>query len=179
MLSPDPGQNYFELFGLPPVFGIDLEQLHESQRDLQSTYHPDRFAAASDVEKRVSVQMAAYINQAYETLRDPVRRSRYLLELSGETLPDDSQTTADAAFLMEQLELREELDACRGSEDALQHCEQIEARLARRATELARAFVDEYEVGAFDAALDNSRKMQFIQRVQQQLAELKFELDDF
>ena len=119
----------------------------------------------------------ALANQAFETLRDPVKRSRYLLELNGASLPDDSATTADAEFLMEQIELREEVDSCRQGEDAFERSEKIESRLGRRAHQLAHDFVEHFDAGNIDAAIDSSRKMQFIQRIQQQLSELQFELE--
>ena len=178
MQSPAPGQNYFELFGLQAVYDLDPAELHARQQRLQAAYHPDRHAAASAQQKRMSVQMAAWINQAYETLRDPVKRSRYLLEISGASLPEESATTADTEFLMEQIELREAVDSCRGSEDALERSEAIAARLQQRADELARQFVEQFGAGQVEAAIETSRKMQFIQRIQQQLAELQFELED-
>jgi len=178
MPSPEPGQNYFELFGLNAAFDIDPAELHTRQQRLQAAYHPDRHVASSEQQKRVSVQMASWINQAYETLRDPVKRSRYLLEISGASLPDDSATTADASFLMEQMELREAVDSCRQAQDGLERCEAIAGRLRQRADELAREFVERFTTGEIEAAIDASRKMQFVQRIQQQLDELQFELED-
>jgi len=179
MQSPDLSQNYFELFGLNPVFDIDSKRLHAAQQQLQANFHPDRYVSSSDREKRISVQMASHVNQAYETLRDPVKRSRYLLEITGVAMPDDSATTSDTTFLMEQIELREEIDACRDCEDALDRCERIAVKLKQRLDELAQDFVAEFDARNFAAALENSRKMQFIQRIQQQLSELQFELEDF
>ena len=179
MQSPDLSQNYFELFGLQPAFDLDTGSLQAAQQRLQAAYHPDRHVNADDRARRVSVQMAAWINQAYETLIDPVKRSRYLLEINGADIPDDSTTTSDAAFLMEQIELREEIDACREAEDALAQSERIAGRLQQRADDLAREFVDSFEAGELQSALISSRKMQFIQRIQQQLRELQFELEDF
>ena len=153
MQSPNFNQTYFELFGLEPVFDIDSGKLQQTQQDLQASYHPDRFVAAGEQEKRVSVQMASLVNQAYDTLRDPVKRSRYLLELSGAELPDDSATTADAEFLMEQIELREQIEACREREDGLEHSAVLAAGLETRAQQLARAFVASYAASDFEQAL--------------------------
>lgn len=179
MQSPAPGQNYFELFGLNPVFDIDTTVLHAQQQRLQASCHPDRHVDASDQEKRWSVQMASWVNQAYETLRDPVKRSRYLLEINGANLPDDSATTSDTTFLMEQIELREAVDACRQGDNAFERSEEIESRLKQRADEMSRDFVEHFTASRFDAAIDSSRKMQFVQRIQQQLSELQFELGDY
>jgi len=179
MQSPELSQNYFELFGLNPVFDIDPAVLHAQQQRLQATYHPDRHVGSSDQDRRLSVQMASWVNQAYETLRDPVKRSRYLLEIKGASLPDDSATTSDTAFLMEQIELREAVEACRHDDEGLERSEEIEARLKQRADELAQNFVDNLVADRLDAAIEGSRKMQFVQRIQQQLSELQYELEDF
>jgi len=180
MQFPELSQDYFKLFGLNPVFDIDAVQLHAAQQRLQASYHPDRHVGSSEQDKRLSVQIASRVNQAYEILRDPVKRSRYLLEINGANLPDDSATTSDTAFLMEQIELREAVDACRaGGADALARSEAIETRLKQRADELARDFIENFAAGRTDAAIDSSRKMQFVQRIQQQLADLQFELEDF
>ena len=178
MQSPEPGHNFFELFGLNPAFDVDPADLHARQQRLQAAYHPDRHVTTSEQEKRLSVQMASWVNQAYETLRDPVKRSRYLLEISGASLPDDSATTADTAFLMEQIELREAVDACRQGEDAVERSEAVAIELQHRANDLARDFVESFEAGEIEAAIDASRKMQFVQRIPQQLRELQFELED-
>ena len=178
MQIPDSTQNYFELFGITPNFVLNIAQLHAEQQRLQSVFHPDRHATASDREKRQSVQMAAWINQAFETLRDPVKRSRYLLELNGAEILDESTTTADTGFLMEQIELREALDACRNASDGLERSSEIEMQLSQRAGELAQEFVDFFNQGDLDSAQHSSRKMQFIQRIQEQLIELQFELED-
>ena len=161
-----------------PVFDIDCSRLHTEQQRLQAIYHPDRYVSASERDRRVSVQVAAWINQAHETLLDPVKRSRYLLEINGVDFPDDSTTTSDTGFLMEQIELREQVESCRHDEDGLQRSDEIEARLAQRARELATEFVAHFESSAFDEAITSSRKMQFVQRIQHQLAELQFELED-
>lgn len=178
MQSPDPGQNYFELFGLKPVFDIDATELRASQQRLQSSFHPDRHVGASPADRRASVQMASWINQAFETLRDPVKRSRYLLEINGAELPDESATTGDAEFLMEQLELREAVEDCRDNDRPLDCCALIETRLDQRAAELATDFVAHFQAGRLDEAVEGSRKMQFIQRIQHQLSELQFELEE-
>lgn len=178
MQSPDPGQNYFELFGLNPDFDIDSAELQAAQQRLQAIYHPDRHVGADAAGRRVSVQMASFVNQAFDTLRDPVKRSRYLLKINGAELPDESATTGDTEFLMEQLELRETVDACRESDTPLDCCAEVESRLRKRADEIAGEFVSQLNAGQLDTAVESSRKMQFIQRIQHQLSELQFELED-
>jgi molecular chaperone HscB len=178
MKSLDFSQNYFELFGLNPDFNLDAERLKARQQQLLATCHPDRFVNASDREKRLSVQMASWVNQANETLRDPVKRAAYLLQVSGVEAGDESETTSDTGFLMEQIELREEIEACRSGDDALHCCDQISLKLDHRASQLAQEFVSNFAASDLEAARQSGRKMQFIQRIQQQLSDLQFELED-
>jgi len=174
----DFSKNYFELFDLEPGFVVDKTRLHNNQQMLQSACHPDRYVNASDQDKRLSLQQASLINEAYQTLSSPVKRARYLLELNGLELNDETETTSDMTFLMEQLELREQLDDCPNQPDPLASCEQIEGKLKFRAQQLADEFVENFEAGKFELARMISRKMQFIHRIQEQLHELQFKLED-
>ena len=172
-------QNYFELFGMQPSFQLDLETLSENQTRLQANFHPDRFVNSSERERRMSVQMMALINEAGKTLKNPVSRGAYLLKMNGVELADESQTTSDMDFLMEQMALREEMDACRDADNGLDRTEEIESKLKSRAQEIAADFSSSFIAGDWQQALEHNRKMQFIQRLQQQLSELQFELEEF
>ena len=79
----DLKQDYFALFGLTPAFRIDEERLEQAYLDLQGRVHPDRFAHLSDAEKRQSMQWATHVNEAFRTLKGPLTRGHYLLELRG------------------------------------------------------------------------------------------------
>src|SRR5256885_13490827 len=85
--TPEPemnlNQNHFELFGLPARFGVDAATLEARYRELQREVHPDRFAAAPEPERRVSMQLATRVNEAYQTLKSPLRRAVYILRLRG------------------------------------------------------------------------------------------------
>ena len=87
-MSSQLKQNHFQLFSLPEQYRLEHSQLDARYRDLQRSVHPDRFASASDQERRLSVQHAAQINEAFETLRDPLKRGRYLLQLRGKVIED-------------------------------------------------------------------------------------------
>ena len=76
-------QNHFELFSLPQSYVLERAQLDARYRDMQRSVHPDRYASASDRERRISMQQATQINEAYEVLKDPLKRGRYLLALLG------------------------------------------------------------------------------------------------
>jgi len=174
----DLSQNYFQLYGLEPSFEVDNNLLRDKQQKLQSEYHPDRFVNSSDQDRRLSVQQASWVNEAYQTLVDPVKRARYLLTLNGLELNDETETTSDMPFLMEQLDLREQLDDCPNQPDPLAACDEIESKLQFRANQLADEFVENFEAGKLEIARMVSRKMQFIHRIQEQLVELQFKLED-
>jgi len=110
-------QNHFELFGLQAAFGLDTEVLERAYREIQAQVHPDRFAHAGDAERRASLQWTTRVNEAYRTLRDPVQRGRHLLELHGIDVAFETNTQMPTDFLMQQLELREELEAAAAKKD--------------------------------------------------------------
>ena len=100
-------QNYFELFNLPEKFQLDLDILQENYRSIQKEIHPDRFTTSSENEKAQSMIKSTQINDAYQTLKSPIKRAKYILSLHKSvekiTLPSD--------FLMQQMEWEEHLEA--------------------------------------------------------------------
>lgn len=113
----DFNRNYFELFGLTPVFRLEREALEDAYRNIQAKIHPDRFANAAEPEQRLAMQWTARVNDAYQTLRQPFERARYLLALHGIHALDDRHTAMPADFLMQQMALREQLDAAKAAKD--------------------------------------------------------------
>ena len=83
--------------------------LERSYRAIQSQIHPDRFAHAGDAERRASMQWTTQVNEAYRTLKSPVQRAKYLLEMRGVDVQFETNTQMPADFLLKQLELREAL----------------------------------------------------------------------
>jgi molecular chaperone HscB len=103
-------QNHFEIFGAPARFKVDVSALEARYRELQREVHPDRFAASSQAEQRVSMQLATRVNEAYQTLKSPLKRAGYLLQLSGVDPELETDTAMPAEFLAEQMEKREALE---------------------------------------------------------------------
>lgn len=137
----DFSQNHFDLFGLPACFALDAERLDQAYRGIQAEIHPDRFAHAGEAEKRLSMQWATRVNEAYQTLRKPFERARYLLQLNGVDAMDAKNTSMPPAFLMQQMEWREQLEDARGQRNmsALQQLERdMRAHAARLQGELAQ-----------------------------------------
>ena len=121
----DFSQNHFELFHLPAVFALDADRLDQAYRDIQAEIHPDKFAHAGEAEKRVSMQWTTRVNEAYQTLKKPFERARYLLHLHGIDAMDPKNTVMPADFLMQQMEWREALSEATQAQDmaALQSLE--------------------------------------------------------
>lgn len=102
--------NDFELFELPQQFALDRAQLDERWKALQREVHPDRFAAQGAAAQRVAMQWSVRINEAYQRLKDPLKRAAYLCELRGQPVNAENNTTMPPAFLMQQMEWREALE---------------------------------------------------------------------
>lgn len=159
--------DYFELFELPLEYEVDRTQLSEKYRTLQQQHHPDRFANGTDQERRISLQMASRINEGNRVLRDPIARARYLLELMGGDLGTDSETVRDPEFLMEQMELREALEAAQQGSDPSGALEafaaQMEARIAKQGEQFSIEWKDDT-----DQARVIVQQMQFFYRLAHQ-----------
>ena len=102
--------NDFELFGLPHQFAQDRAVIDARWKDLQREAHPDKFAAQGAAAQRVAMQWSVRINEAYQRLKDPLKRAAYLCELHGEPVKAQDNTAMPAEFLMQQMEWRESLD---------------------------------------------------------------------
>lgn len=159
---------HFEIFGLEPVFELDRSALAVRYRALQREFHPDKYASKSGREQLLAVQMAAQINEAHTVLREPVQRAAYLLELAGVEVPPE-QTTADAQFLMQQMQLRERLEEVREQPDPAAALEVLadEARGLYR-EEQAR-FAEVFAEDNLAEAKDSLLKLQFLVKLQAQV----------
>ena len=170
----DLGKNYFELFGLPLDFDIAADDLTARYRQLQRRVHPDKFANSSAQERRLSMQMTAQINEAYQTLQRPVSRGRYLLGLLGVDMNDETDTSMDPVFLMEQIELRESLAEVKQTADPHKTLDelanQIEQRMQAKTEQFRRHLMKNSSEGLSQARAA-IREMQFLQK-------LRHEIDD-
>ena len=170
--------NYFKLLGLEISYDVDMSLLKANYLDLQRTVHPDKFAHASDLDRRLSVQKAAQINDAFQTLKNPLKRAVYQLSLSGVEIKDN-ETAMEPAFLMEQMELREKLAGIKQQAepfDALdQMIAEVETSLRAFQTHMSKLF-SEASAEALQQAKTNVLKMQFLSRLQEECLNLEEEL---
>lgn len=157
--------SHFELFGLPAAFRLDSEVLARAYREIQARVHPDRYAHAGDAERRASLQWTTRVNEAYRILKDPVQRAKHILDLQGVDVAFETNTQMPTDFLMQQLELREELERAVGRKDA-QALDHLRARLAD-----SRAGLEKLIGEAIDASRDYAaaaglvRKLMFLDRL--------------
>ncbi|HTH60343.1 MAG TPA: Fe-S protein assembly co-chaperone HscB [Paraburkholderia sp.] len=161
---PSLSDSHFALFDLREQFALDADALDHAYRTVQAQVHPDRFAAAGDAQKRIAMQWATRANEAYRTLRDPLKRAIYLLHLRGIDVGAENNTAMEPAFLMQQMEWREAIEDAVGAKnvDALDALaselrDDARARFAKLA-----ALVDS---GSNQAAAEAVRQLMFIERV--------------
>ncbi|AOJ68361.1 MULTISPECIES: Fe-S protein assembly co-chaperone HscB [Burkholderia] len=156
--------SHFDLFHLPVQFALDEPTLDAAYRTVQSQVHPDRFAAAGDAQKRIAMQWATRANEAYQTLRDPLKRATYLLHLRGVDVGAENNTAMEPAFLMQQMEWRERIEDAA----AAKNVGELDALLAElrdeRRARLAKlgALLDS---GSDQGAAEAVRQLMFVERV--------------
>ncbi len=170
--------NFFELFGLPVTYDVNLNQIQQQYMTLQKQVHPDKFANASDLEKRLSMQQTSWINEAQTTLKDPVLRAIYLLKLSGVDFSLENETTMDAAFLMQQLEMRERLENIKSETDPLDRLDEIAKDVKTTTKTMMESFAQSFESEQLDEAREWIRKLQFMQKAKNEINQLAAEIED-
>lgn len=151
----------FELFGLEQHFKQDRAVLDARWKDLQRQAHPDKFTAQGAAAQRVAMQWSVRINEAYQRLKDPLRRAAYLCELHGAPVNAENNTAMPASFLMQQMQWREELDEAVSAEELAQISQQC--RQAERETLFAiEQLLDQSQ--DYAAAVAQVRALMFIER---------------
>ena len=172
--------DYFTLFGLPVRYSVDGSLLTSRYQDLQRQFHPDRHALQPERERLMALQQAATINEAYQSLKHPLKRAEYMLSLQGFDLGNEQHTMRDTAFLMEQLELREELDEIERKPDAETQLAAFSSRLALMTQTRSQQMVEQLDKQQWELAADTVRKLRFLDKLQQQVEQLEERLfDDF
>lgn len=163
-------QDFFQLFSLPQNFRLDNTLLERHYHALQEQVHPDKFCHLSETERRVSMQWATRVNEAYQTLSNPARRARYLLSLHGIDIQDESNTAMPANFLMEQMEWREAIEEAKQGRDAAE-LDRLESRLQREIhdleAQLAASIDDSRD---YAAAAGDVRKLKFLEKLAEEIA---------
>lgn len=170
--------DFFSLFELPKSFRLNLSELDSRYRDVQAQVHPDRFAHGSELERRLSMQWATRANEAYQTLKKPLERAKYLLELAGHDLQAESNTAMPADFLIEQMEWREAVAEARtgGDHHELEHLHQrLAGDLRGRYDELGELLDEHHD---YPLATDRVRRLMFLEKLLHEIDDALASLDD-
>ena len=171
-------QNYFSLFNLPEKFSIDLAALDANYRKLQAEVHPDKFVTATPAERLKSMQTATLANEAYQTLKNPTARARYMLEAQGSATLEESNTAMPADFLMLQMEWREAIEDAKAAKDIAA----LDAQLATMQT-MAKNLQENLAITLADKntlpeAAQIVRKLSFIDKVSSDVKNIITQLED-
>ena len=161
--------NHFELFGLPTQFKLDGSLLSSQFRELQKRFHPDNFATHSERDRLMAVQKAAQINDAYQVLKHPISRAEYLLSVNGIELRGEQQTLQDPMFLMEQMELREELEDIPSYSDPESALFEFDAKVSKMYKQHLVLVEDNLNQAQWSPAADRVRELKFIAKLKHEI----------
>ncbi len=171
-------QNYFEMFSQAISTELDIAIIKERNHELQLQTHPDRFVNSSDADKRLAMQKTSLINEAFETLTNPVSRLQYMLSLKGVDMNAETDTAMDGVFLMEQMELREDIAAVKGKTEPLDELDNMADRLKSQTAALIKDFDLVYQSDELSKGRDIVRKLQFLNKAQKEINEMIEQLED-
>ena len=156
--------NDFELFDVSVRFGQDRVVLDTRWKALQREAHPDKFAAQGAAAQRVAMQWSVRINEAYQRLKDPIKRAAYLCELHGAAIGAENNTAMPPAFLMQQMAWREALDDANDAQVLEDLADEV-AQAHRAALQALETLIDQQN--DYAAAAQQVRALMFIQRFDQ------------
>lgn len=158
-------KNYFQLFNLSESCELDIDSLAGTYRELQSEVHPDRFANADERAKLLAVQTSSYINEAYDTLKSPLKRAAYLLTLHQQDIEQVSQSDLSMDLLLEQIQLRETLEELPKDESALAELARIKDEVTAKLELCHQNFAGKFENSNYDGAKKIYHELQFLYKL--------------
>ncbi len=170
--------DYFALFGLSVGYGVDTALLASRYQQLQRQFHPDRYVLHAESQRLVALQQSLTINDAYQTLKHPLKRAEYILLLQGIDINNAQQSMSDSAFLTEQFILREELNAMAEQPGAESVLPDFAAKLAAMSRQCMAQMLHEFDCQHWPQAAESVRKLYFFGKLQQQVEDLEEKLLD-
>lgn len=165
-------RDYFSFMGLKKAFSLDVEGLEKKHEIIQAQTHPDRYVNATGADQQAALQLSSYANDAYETLKDPLRRAIYLLELSESGVKALESSKASGEFLMQQIELRERLDDLNTELDCEALLQDLEKTVTDYCSDLETLF-DQYDNGMSGAHYSIAEKIQEYRFINKLISETK------
>jgi molecular chaperone HscB len=151
----------FTLLGLPLRFAQDRAAIDTRWRELQAQVHPDRFAAEGAAAQRVAMQWAVRVNEAYQRMKDPLKRAAYLCELNGASIDAENNTAMPPGFLIQQMEWREALDEAASLPDVEVLADAVVKHRDTALVQLQAILDDKKD---FVAAAQDVRALMFVER---------------
>ncbi len=165
-------QNLFEILGLVPAFRVDLKALETAYFTAQRACHPDRFVGKGEAERLAAISSSQLVNDAYETLKNPLTRAEHLLDMQGiSALSDDAEVPP--ALLMEMMELRERIMEAAQDGRALAN---IVAEIRTLATANETAIADAFEHSDFTKAAAETQRLQYLGKAMEEAHMLIYRL---
>ncbi|GAB2689564.1 co-chaperone HscB [Aliiglaciecola aliphaticivorans] len=164
--------NFFTLFGLPETYHIDNAKLANVYQSLAKVTHPDKFSNAGGQEKLMAVQKNAQINDGYQILKNPLSRAEHMLELRGISLQHETQTMQDPAFLMQQMEWREQLSEVESAGDPEQILQALDEEVAihtKQHFKTLQELLEQQNDEANNLAAAEVRKLKFLNKLHKEI----------
>jgi molecular chaperone HscB len=156
----------FELFGLPRRFALDRSRIDARWKALQSEVHPDRFSTEGAAAQRVAMQWAVRVNEAYQRLKDPMRRAAYLCELHDVPIEPKESTAMPPDFLMQQMQWREALEEATSAAAVHALSKQMAEQRDLRMSRLEHLLDEQHD---FKSAAGEVKALMFIERFAEDL----------
>jgi molecular chaperone HscB len=168
-----PGHiDHFARFGLHKDYSLDTDDLERSYFELQRHLHPDRFANKTPKEKTLSQQQAVTLNEAFEVLKDPLKRADYLLSVKGEQGISHDHTVNDPALLMEAMETREALMEAQD----VAAVNKLSDKARRDVRDCIRAIAEAFDKDALDDARKLALRLKYLTKLLEETRQHKARL---
>lgn len=164
--------NYFELFSLEESFQVNPGLLNQEYKTLQAQYHPDKFINEQDSVRLQALQISSILNDAYTTLESPLKRAAYLLTMHGVDPDENVQSHLGSDFLLQQIELREELENLSKSED-MDELEHVKKDVESEIQNYFQEFEKHYTQAAYTSAKPVYSKLQFLCKLLSEIESLE------
>lgn len=165
-------QNLFDILGLTPAFSLNEKTLTDAYFAAQRSTHPDRFVGKPEAERTAAILRSQMVNDAYETLKNPLTRAEHLLNLNGYAALDDD-ATPPPALLMEMMELREQIaEAGKSGATLAQSVAEIKSRAAATTKALEEAFAQ----SDFARAAQETMRLQYLGKAMEEAHMLIYRL---
>jgi molecular chaperone HscB len=160
--------SYFELLQVPPSFSIDTKSLEQNFKKLQMNLHPDKFSTRSKEEQELSAIHSQRLNEAFTTLKSPVRRALYMLEQKGVSGVEEGKTETDLEILTEAMSYREKLENAKTADELAELKVKIKEVIHDVEKELAAAIGDTAQI---NHSVRTAVRMRYLEKVLEEIDE--------